>query len=157
MSGRDRIKDFSHFEFASEAFPTRTVYTKGTGPAVVLLHELPGLIPECVDLGRQIAADGFTVYMPLLFDQPDRPFSVLKTLGLVAHICISQEFYCLAKHQSSPITQWLKALCRKAPQDCGGPGVGGIGMCLTGGFVLSFPMAQMQRRLSFGFKCLRFP
>ena len=131
------MKDFSTFEFASEGFPARPVYTKGTGPAVVLLHELPGLIPECVDLGRQIAAAGFTVYMPLLFDRPDRPFSVVKTLGLVAQLCISQEFYCFAKHQSSPITQWLKALCRKAHQDCGGPGVGVIGMCLTGGFVLS--------------------
>jgi len=131
------MKDFSTFEFASKGFPARPVYTKGTGPAIVLLHELPGMIPECVDLGRQIAAAGFTVYMPLLFDRPDRPFSVVKTLGLVAQLCISQEFYCFAKHQSSPITQWLKALCRKAHQDCGGPGVGVIGMCLTGGFVLS--------------------
>ena len=131
------MKDFSTFEFASEGFPARTVYTKGAGPAVVLLHELPGMIPECVDLGRRIAAAGFTVYMPLLFDQPDRSLSLGKTLGLVAQICISHEFYCFAKHQSSPITQWLKALCRKAHADCGGPGAGVIGMCLTGGFVLS--------------------
>jgi len=131
------MKDFSTFEFASEGFPARTVYKKGAGPAVVLLHELPGMIPECVDLGRRIAAAGFTVHMPLLFDQPDRSLSVGRTLGLVAQICISQEFYCFAKYQSSPITQWLKALCRKAHADSGGPGVGVIGMCLTGGFVLS--------------------
>lgn len=110
---------------------------KGNGPGVVLLHELPGMIPECVDLGRRIAAAGFTVYMPLLFDEPDRSLSIPKTLKLVAQICISHEFYCFAKNQSSPITHWLKALCRKAHGDCGGPGVGVIGMCLTGGFVLS--------------------
>jgi len=62
----DRMKDFFTFEFASEGFPARKVYMKGAGPAVVLLHELPGMIPECVDLGRSIAAAGFTVYMPLL-------------------------------------------------------------------------------------------
>jgi dienelactone hydrolase len=76
------MRDFSTFEFTSEGFPARTVYTKGTGPAVVLLHELPGMIPECVDLGRRIAEAGFTVYMPLLFDQPDRPLSVGKDIGL---------------------------------------------------------------------------
>jgi dienelactone hydrolase len=133
----DRMKDFSTFDFAGDGFPARKVYVKGKGPAVVLLHELPGMISECVDLGRSIAAAGFTVYMPLLFDEPDRPFSIPKTLALVAQLCISYEFYCFAKNQSSPITQWLKALCRKAHQDCGGPGVGVIGMCLTGGFVLS--------------------
>lgn len=61
----DRMKDFFTFEFADEGFPARKVYVKGNGPAVVLLHELPGMIPECVDLGRSIAAAGFTVYMPL--------------------------------------------------------------------------------------------
>jgi dienelactone hydrolase len=142
------MKDFSTFEFASEGFPARTVYQKGAGPAVVLLHELPGMIHECVDLGRRIAAADFTVYMPLLFDQPDRSLSVGRTLGLVAQICISHEFYCFAKQQSSPITQWLKALCREAHADCGGPGVGVIGMCLTGGFVLLFD--QPDRSLSVG-------
>ena len=106
------------------------------------MHELPGMIPNCVDLARRIAAAGFTVYMPLLFGEPDTPFSVLGTLGFVGQMCMSQEFYCFAKRQSSPITQWLRALCRKAHNDCGGPGVGVIGMCLTGGFVLSLMADQ---------------
>lgn len=131
------MKDFTKFEFASEGFPARRVFKKGTGPAVVLMHELPGMIPECVDLARKIAEAGFTVYLPLLFGEPDVPFSIPRTLGFVGQLCISQEFYCFAKKQSSPITQWLRALCREAHTECKGPGVGVIGMCLTGGFVLS--------------------
>lgn len=131
------MKDFTEFEFATEGFPARRVFKKGSGPAVVLMHELPGMIPECVDLARRIAEAGFTVYLPLLFGEPDVPFSIPRTLGFVGQLCISQEFYCFAKKRSSPITQWLRALCREAHAECKGPGVGVIGMCLTGGFVLS--------------------
>ncbi|CAA9362982.1 Dienelactone hydrolase [uncultured Leptolyngbya sp.] len=130
------MQDFSMFKF-SDGSAERPVYRKGEGPAVVLMHELPGMIPECVDLARRIAAASFTVYMPLLFGQPDEPLSIPKTVGYTAQLCISQEFYCFAKHQSSPITNWLRALCRRAHQECGDRGVGVIGMCLTGSFVLS--------------------
>jgi dienelactone hydrolase len=51
--------------------------------------------------------------------------------------CISREFHVLARGGSSPITDWLRALCRHAHETCGGPGVGAIGMCLTGNFALS--------------------
>lgn len=132
-----KMDDFSVFDFSFENFPARQVYTKGTGPAVILMHELPGMIPECVDLARRIAEAGFTVYLPLLFGQPNRPLSIPGMLGFTAQLCISQEFYCFAKHRSSPITIWLRALCRKAKADCGGAGVGVIGMCLTGGFALA--------------------
>lgn len=131
------MKDFSVFDFSADGSSSRRVYRKGSGPAVILMHELPGMIPECVDLARRIADAGFTVYLPLLFGEPDQPLSLPNVLSYTAQICISHEFYCFAKHQSSPITSWLKALCRKAHQDCGNRGVGVIGMCLTGGFVLS--------------------
>src|SRR5262245_39766812 len=35
------------------------------------------------------------------------------------------------------VTQWLRALARLAHQECGGPGVGAIGMCFTGNFALT--------------------
>ncbi len=130
------MHDFDRFDFAEDG-PARPVYCKGEGPAVILMHELPGMIPECVDLARRIVAAGFTVYMPLLFGEPDQPLSKLNVLAYTAQLCISQEFYTFAKHRSSPITNWLRALCRKAHQECGYRGVGVIGMCLTGGFVLS--------------------
>lgn len=43
----------------------------------------------------------------------------------------------IAANRSSPVTDWLRELARLAHQECGGPGVGAIGMCLTGSFVLS--------------------
>lgn len=131
------MKDFSTFSFPNEEPSSRKVFYKGNGPAVILMHELPGMSQECIDLARRIAAAGYRVYLPLLFGQPDQPFSLPRMFGYAIQLCIRREFYCFAKHQSSPITDWLRALCRKAHQDCGGRGVGVIGMCLTGGFVLS--------------------
>lgn len=131
------MHDFSTFQFSVDGTTPRLVYRKGEGSAILLMHELSGMIPECVDLARRIADAGFTVYLPLLFGQPDQPVSFPKMLAYTVQLCISQEFYCFAKHRSSPVTNWLRALCRKAHQDCGGEGVGVIGMCLTGGFVLS--------------------
>jgi len=130
------MEDFSTFYFSDQSSSKRLVYKKGSGPAVILMHELPGMIPECVDLARRLA-EHFTVYLPLLFGQPNQPLSLLHLAKYSAQVCITQEFYCFAKNQSSPITDWLKALCRHAKQECGGPGVGVIGMCLTGGFALS--------------------
>jgi dienelactone hydrolase len=43
----------------------------------------------------------------------------------------------LAADASSPITDWLRALCRRAHAECGGRGVGALGMCLTGNFALA--------------------
>lgn len=130
------MEDFSTFYFSDNSSSKRLVYKKGTGPAVILMHELPGMIPECVDLARRLA-EHFTVYLPLLFGKPNQPLSPLRMAKYTAQLCISQEFYCFAKNKSSPITDWLKALCRHAKQECGGQGVGVIGMCLTGGFALS--------------------
>ncbi|MGK7917478.1 MAG: dienelactone hydrolase family protein [Prochloraceae cyanobacterium] len=119
------------------------VYHKGSGAAVLLMHELPGMIPECVHLAERIVERGYTVYLPLFFGQPNKPFSLLTILRYAAHICISREFNCLAKNQSSPITEWLRALCREKiyPQSQA-TGIGAIGMCLTGGFVLSLMLEE---------------
>ena len=130
------MQDFSSFSFSGSDRSERLVYKKGSGDPVILMHELPGMIPKCVDLARRLA-ENFTVYMPLLFGEPDKPLSALKMAQYTAQLCISKEFYCFAKNQSSPITDWLKELCRHAKQECNGTGVGVIGMCLTGGFVLS--------------------
>ena len=135
------MEDFTPFYFPPHSSSQRLVYKKGHGAAVILMHELPGMIPECVDLARRLA-EHFTVYLPLLFGKPDQPFSLPRTLQYTVQLCISHEFYCFAQHQSSPITKWLKQLCTLAKQECGGNGVGVVGMCLTGGFVLSLMAAE---------------
>jgi dienelactone hydrolase len=53
------------------------------------------------------------------------------------HACISREFKVLARNEASPVTIWLRALAREALRECGGPGVGALGMCLTGNFALA--------------------
>jgi dienelactone hydrolase len=129
------------FEFpapnSSEAqkFRTLTVFWLGSGPGVVLMHELPGLTDFVVDFGRQIAGQGYSVFMPVMFGKPFPNGSerLVNELG----ICLNREFSLFAKNKSSPITDWLSALCREVHGRCGGRGIGAIGLCLSGGFALS--------------------
>lgn len=131
------MEDFKQWYFPETGESQRLVYERGNGYPVILMHELPGMIPECVDLAHRLVQEDFRVYLPLLFGTPNQPLSVGGMLKNTVKICLSQEFYAFAQNQSSPITNWLKALCRKVQQDTGAKGVGIIGMCLTGGFVLS--------------------
>ena len=116
---------------------TRPVYQRGAGPGVVVMHEIPGITPEVAGFATRVAEEGFRVYLPHMFGTPGKEFSLPYVAGQMARACISREFAVLARHESSPITDWLRALCRQAHAECGGPGVGAIGMCLTGNFALS--------------------
>lgn len=130
----EELPGFEQFPFAYEKW-TKVVYRIGEqdAPAVVLMHELPGMVPECIGLARRLADEGFCVFMPLLFGKPGQ-FSMV---GNTLRICLRREFLLFARRKSSPITRWLRALCREAKDRCGCRGVGVIGMCLTGGFGLS--------------------
>jgi dienelactone hydrolase len=117
---------------------TRNVYMRGSGPAVIVIHEMPGLHPHVIRFADRVAAAGMTVYCPHLFGDPGRPAShPLSALTMLGGICIRREFNVWASDKSSPIVEWLKALSRKAHADCGGDGVGAVGMCFTGGFALA--------------------
>ena len=56
---------------------------------------------------------------------------------MIAKACVSREFHVLATRDSSPATAWLRALARDLHRHHGGPGVGFVGMCFTGGFGLA--------------------
>lgn len=116
---------------------TRDVFRRGSGPGVVIMHEIPGITPEVARFARIVADEGFTAVMPNLFGTPGKPFSLGYVAGQMARACVSREFWVLAKGESSPVTDWLRALCRQTHAECGGPGVGAIGMCLTGNFALA--------------------
>ncbi|HKJ09463.1 MAG TPA: dienelactone hydrolase family protein [Gammaproteobacteria bacterium] len=116
---------------------SRPVLRKGDGPAVVVIHELPGPTPEVLSFGDRVAKAGFTAVLPVLFGVPGRPVSRPYLLGEFARVCISREFLCLSRNRASPVTNWLRALCRHAHAECHGPGVGVVGMCFTGGFALA--------------------
>jgi dienelactone hydrolase len=115
---------------------TRTVYRAGVGPAVIVMSEMPGITPQVAQFARTVVAQGFTVFMPLLFGQVLRPATPGYSLRTILKGCISREFRVLASHESSPIVDWLRALAGHAHAQCGGPGVGAVGMCFTGNFAL---------------------
>jgi dienelactone hydrolase len=115
----------------------KLVFVAGTGPAVIVMTEMPGISPHVARFARWIRDAGFTVWMPNLFGVPGRPLSTGYTIASLIKGCISAEFRAFASNASSPVTQWLRALAAHVHPLCGGKGVGAIGMCFTGNFALS--------------------
>ncbi|MEZ4361396.1 MAG: dienelactone hydrolase family protein [Kofleriaceae bacterium] len=128
--------DLERYEATYEGV-TRTVFRGGAGPAVIVMHEIPGLYPTVVDFARRLIDAGMTAYLPSMFGEPGRPFVRGYVMRSVARACVAREFATWATRKTSPAVTWLRALSRDAHAACGGPGVGAIGMCLTGGFALA--------------------
>jgi dienelactone hydrolase len=133
------LEGFTQGEFTHDG-ATRTVYRRGTGPGVVIMHEIPGITPQVARFARWVADAGLTAVMPDMFGTPGRPISNGYVARQMLRACVSREFHVLAAHRSSPITDWLRALCREVHAELGGPGVGAVGMCLTGNFALALMM-----------------
>ena len=131
------LADYVKFIFTDGPW-TRSVYRRGSGPAVIVIHEIPGLHPLVIRFADRIAAAGMTVFLPVLFGNPGRPATSSYALqSMLSAICIHREFHVWSAGKSSPIVEWLRALARRAHAECGGRGVGAIGMCFTGGFALA--------------------
>lgn len=116
---------------------THPTYRKGSGPGVILIHEIPGISPEVIGFAEEVVAAGYTVVMPHLFGRPEVGMSVGSTLGALRQLCVSAEFTKLATGVTSPVAGWLRSLARELHAELGGPGVGALGMCFTGGFALA--------------------
>ncbi len=132
----DPLEGFSRTEFTALG-KTRDVYRTGSGPAVIVMSEVPGITPLVAAFGRTVAESGFTAVLPHLFGTPGRAPSLGALASTMAEVCISREFTLLAQGRSSPVVGWLRALAAEEHDRCGGPGVGAVGMCLTGGFALA--------------------
>ena len=129
------LSDFSRGTFARGGLE-RDVYRSGEGPAVIIIAEIPGITPKVLDFARQVRALGCTVWLPVLFGEPGREPSGGYIARSISKACVSKEFASFATGRRAPITDWLRALARYTHGECGGPGVGAIGMCFTGGFAL---------------------
>ncbi|MEU4996849.1 dienelactone hydrolase family protein [Streptomyces sp. NPDC021622] len=134
---------------------TRRVLRRGEGPAVIVMAEIPGITPKVLAFAEQVAAVGCTAVLPVLFGKPGfdpdpKTHGQLKaglyTASTTLKVCVSREFTLLATGRSSRVASWLRALAAHEHERCGGPGVGAVGMCLTGGFALA--MATDERLLA---------
>jgi dienelactone hydrolase len=116
---------------------TKAVYVRGDGPAVIVIHEIPGITPKVVRFADWVVEAGFRVYMPLLVGEAGREPGHFYVLSSLAKVCISAEFAVLASNRSSPVTVWLRALAKHASAETGDGPVGAVGMCFSGNFALS--------------------
>jgi dienelactone hydrolase len=139
----DSLADFEAKEFTHDG-KTRTVYRAGTGPAVIVIAEMPGITPKVARFARRVVDIGCTAVMPHLFGVPGKDPLAAGKLGLVRYglssfvsVCVSREFTIWATGRTSPVVSWLRALAAEEHACCGGPGVGAVGMCFTGGFALA--------------------
>ncbi len=125
--------DQSSFTHEGVTHPT---WRKGTGPVVIVIHEIPGVTPKVIEFAERVVNEGFTVVMPLLVGEVGRGPSGAYIAQSMAKICISREFTTMAMHKTSPIISWLRALAQQLHAEVGGIGVGAVGMCFSGGFAL---------------------
>jgi dienelactone hydrolase len=131
----DPLTDFDARTFEHDGI-RRQVFRAGDGPAVIVIHEVPGITPLVAGFARRVVDRGFSVRMPSLFGTPGRPMSGPYVMGSFARACVARELTALALDRTPIIMGWLRALAAQAHEECGGPGVGAIGMCFTGGFAL---------------------
>jgi len=130
------LEDFTKGSFEADG-KRRDVYRMGSGPAVIVIAEMPGITPHVLEFGRKVAAAGCTAVLPHLFGDPGRPATGSYLAKSFGPACVSKEFHAMALKKTSPVTVWLRKLAAVEHEKCGGPGVGVVGMCFTGGFALA--------------------
>jgi dienelactone hydrolase len=136
MGDDDPLEDFDPRGVTLDG-ATKVVHVAGTGPAVIVMAEMPGISPHVARFSRWVRDAGFTVYMPSLFGRDGAVAEAEEGAAILQRACMSAEFRAFAANESSPVTKWLRSLARLAHEQCGGPGVGAIGMCFTGNFALT--------------------
>ncbi len=130
------LDGFESYPFTHDGIE-HEVFRRGEGPGIVIMPEMPGITPVGAALARRIADDGFTVHFASLFGEPGKSLTLGYALAGLTRACVSHELSVFARNESSPIVNWLRALCRQVHAERGGPGVGALGMCFTGNFALA--------------------
>src|SRR4051812_34900237 len=137
------LATFERYGFTDDGV-THDVFRKGAGPAVIVITEMPGISPMVLGFADRVVALGCSATLPDLFGEAGRDptaggklKSGARAAATMLGACISREFTTMATGRSSKVVDWLRALARAEHERCGGPGVGVIGMCFTGGFALA--------------------
>ena len=127
------MQGFERFAFVHDN-RSHDVYRSGNGPAVIVMHEMPGIHPGVLDFARRLIAEGYTVYLPSLCGVPGEAHGPAAIRRSVLRVCVSREFTLLTDRTSRVVT-WLRALAAEVRAEHGGVGV--VGMCFSGGFALA--------------------
>jgi len=113
-----------------------TVYALGKGPAVLILHELPGLTPQCIQLARLLAHKDFRVYVPLLFGDA----GVRATTLNFFRACVAGGYACFSSDDPGRIAHRMRLVSASIHAQSPTSPMGVIGMCLSG----ALPIALMR-------------
>ena len=116
---------------------SHSTYRQGSGPGVIVIHEVPGITPAVAAFGQEVVDAGYTVVLPSLFGKDGGPKTALSTATALRQVCVSREFTKLRTGVTTPVAGWLRSLATDLHEELGGPGVGALGMCFTGGFALA--------------------
>lgn len=99
-------------------------------PAVLLMHEFPGISEHLVRFAEGLAVD-FRVVVPSILGRDGHP----GIASSIAQLCIRREIHAFATGRTSPAVTWLRGLADEVMAAEERYGV--IGMCMTGGFALA--------------------
>src|SRR5436853_1393372 len=94
----DDLSDFERSAFTHNG-KTRDVFRKGTGPAVIVIAEMPGISPKVLEFADRVVAIGCTAVLPHLFGRPGFDVNEAGTMATARYLlssmvpaCISREF-----------------------------------------------------------------
>ena len=144
MTAVTQLDGWEHSEFTAAGI-THGVFRRGSGPLVIVIHEIPGITPKVRRFAEEVVDRGFTVAMPILIGTPDRPATRGYLASTFAKVCVSSEFTTWAVGRTSPIIGWLRALGRSLHAESGGSGIGAVGMCFSGGFALGLMVDELMQ------------
>ena len=142
MTEQNVLDGWERGEFTSAGI-THDTYRRGSGPGVVVIHEIPGITPKVTEFADAVVDRGFTVVMPDLMGTPGKPPSAPYIAGQMAKLCVAREFAAFALNTTAPVIAWLRSLARNLHAEVGGPGVGAVGMCFSGGFALGMMVDEI--------------
>src|SRR2546423_6040526 len=89
---------------------SRQVFRAGTGPAVIVIHEVPGLHPGGIAFGWRVVDAGFTVYMPSLFGTPGKPLGVGYSIRAIPRARVVRGFLPVATDPARPLVNLPRRL-----------------------------------------------
>src|SRR3954451_14060953 len=115
----DPLEDFARREITLDG-ATKVVYVAGSGPAVIVMAEMPGISPHVARFARWVRDAGLTVYMPSLFGRDGAVPQAAEGAAGFRRGCVSRGLNAMRSGESSPVARWLMALARQAHGECGG-------------------------------------